>query len=134
MSPTVAPEAVRRWHEVLACTETARRDAQLEALLDDDVVFCSPAVHTPQRGRLLTTAYLRAAMEVLGPTLSYERQLIGEDSAVLEFRADLDGTLVHGVDLLRWGDDDRLVEFTVMVRPLRALQALVERMGAELAR
>ena len=128
------PAAVARWHEVVDCGDAARREDLMAALLADEVVFCSPAVHTPQRGRDLTSAYLRAAVQVLGPTLSYERQLFGEDSAVLEFRADLDGMAVHGVDLLRWGPDDRLVEFTVMVRPLKGLQALVEQMGAALSR
>lgn len=132
MSTPAAPEAVRRWHEVLACEQGERRGALLEALLADDVVFCSPAVHTPQQGRALTTAYLEAAMVVLGPTLRYDRQVFGGDSAVLEFRADLGGMAVHGVDLLRWGADDRLVEFTVMVRPLKGLHALVERMGEQL--
>lgn len=126
------PTAVRRWHDVVAATDPATRSALLDALLTDDVVFRSPAVHTPQEGRVLTTAYLEAAMVVLGPTLRYERELVTGDSAVLEFHADLDGVQVHGVDVLRWGDDGRLVEFTVMVRPLRGLQALVERMGAQL--
>ncbi len=126
------PPAVRRWHAVVDTDDPAARDALLADLLADDVVFRSPAVHSPQEGRLLTTTYLRAATTVLRPTLRYERELVTGDSACLEFHADLGGTLVHGVDLLRWGADDRLVEFTVMVRPLRGLTVLVERMQAAL--
>ena len=122
------PHAVRAWHEIA----DARDPAALAELLADDVVFRSPAVHRPQAGKPLTTAYLTAALVVLGPSLRYVHEWYGPRSAVLEFEADLDGTLVHGVDMLRWNDDDRLVEFTVMVRPLRGLQALVERMGAQL--
>ena len=90
-------------------------------------------MHTPQEGKALTTAYLSAAMVVLGPTLAV-RPASGTptDSAVLEFRAELDGLTVHGVDMLTWGDDGRLIDFTVMVRPVKGLHKLMELMAAEL--
>jgi hypothetical protein len=97
-------------------------------------VFRSPAVHTPQAGRERATAYLAAAVVVLGPTLRYQRHWYGADSAVLEFEAVLDGLTVHGIDMLAWNAADRLVEFTVMIRPLKALNHLVTLMSAELDR
>lgn len=124
------PTPVAAWHSIVE----QRDGSGLDDLLADDVVFRSPAVFTPQLGRARATAYLRAALTVLGPSLRYHRELVTGDSAMLEFTADLDGTEVHGIDLLRWGSDDRLVEFTVMVRPLRGLNRLVELMGAELQR
>jgi len=131
MSPSHdRPAAVDAWHEVVRTGDLER----LDALLADAVVFRSPAVHTPQEGRATTTLYLRAALEVLGPHLAYHRQLWDEESAVLEFTTEVGGKQVHGVDMLRWGPDDRLVEFTVMVRPLQGLTALVEEMGATLRR
>jgi hypothetical protein len=123
------PEPVAAWHALAQ----ARDPSRLAGLLADDVVFRSPAVHTPQQGRALTTAYLSAALVVLGPTLTYVREWYAEDSAVLEFRAELDGLTVHGVDMLTWGPDGRLTDFTVMVRPFRGLQRLMELMGAQLA-
>ena len=122
------PEPAVRWH---AIAET-RDPAGLEDLLAEDCVFRSPAVHTPQEGRVSTTAYLSAAMVVLGPTLTYEHEWYDDRSAVLEFTADLDGVSVHGIDMLRWGSDDRLTEFTVMVRPFKALTTLMEQMAAAL--
>lgn len=122
------PAPVAAWHEVAATRDPAR----LDALLADDVTFRSPAVHTPQEGKELTTAYLTAAMVVLGPTLTYLREWYADDSAVLEFRADLDGLTVHGIDMLTWGPDGRLTDFTVMVRPFKGLQKLIELMAAEL--
>jgi len=124
------PAAVQTWHEVVS---THDRDL-LQSLLTDDVVFRSPVVHTPQAGRALTTSYLEAAMIILGPNLQYHRQWFGVDSAVLEFTTVVDDIEVHGVDILTWGDDDRLVDFTVIVRPHKAHTVLIERMGAELAR
>ena len=124
------PAAVRTWHEIVRT-----RDPQLlQSLLTDDVVFRSPAVHAPQPGRELTTMYLEAAMTVLGPNLQYHRQWFGPDSAVLEFTTVVDDVEVHGVDMMTWDDDDRLVDFTVMVRPQKGLAQVIERVGAELMR
>lgn len=124
------PEPLARWHAVAE----SRDPAGLADLLDDNVTFRSPAVHTPQEGKDLTTAYLTAAIVVLGPTLTYVREWYDASSAVLEFRAELDGLTVHGIDMLTWGEDGRLTDFTVMVRPFKGLQKLIELMAAELAR
>ncbi len=97
-----------------------------------DVVFRSPAVHAVQVGKRITLAYLTAALAVLGPTLTYYRKLYAPDSAALEFTTHLDGLDVHGVDLLRWDDDGRIVDFAVLVRPLRGLEQLIELMRAQL--
>ena len=124
------PETVAAWHRLAE----ARDAAQLDALLAEDCVFRSPAVHTPQEGKALTTQYLSAALVVLGPTLRYRREWYAEDSAVLQFEAELDGLTVHGVDMLTWGSDGRLTDFAVMVRPFKGLTTLMEHMAAELPR
>ena len=115
------PAALRSWHAVVE----SRDPALLDDLLADDVVFRSPAVFTPQQGKAVTAHYLSSALAVLGPTLRYVGEWYDHTSAVLEFEAELDGVYVQGVDMLRWNDDG-LVSFTVMVRPLRGLQKLME--------
>ena len=122
------PPAVQAWHAVVESGDPAL----LDGVLADDVVFRSPAVFAPQPGKDLTSRYLRSAMVVLGPSLRYIGEWYGPSSAVLEFEAELDGMYVHGVDMLRWNDDDRLVSFTVMVRPMRGLTKLVELMQRQL--
>ena len=122
--------ALQRWHDVV----TAQDPALLDELLDDDVVFRSPAIHAPQPGKALTTGYLTAALAVLGPTLRYIDQWSDDHSAVLEFEAEVGGRTVHGVDMLRWNDDGKLTSFTVMVRPFSGLQQLMAAMVAELDR
>jgi hypothetical protein len=124
------PAPLEAWHAVA----TSRDPSGLSDLLADDVVFRSPAVHTPQEGKAITTAYLSAAITVLGPTLTYVREWHADGSAVLEFTASLDGLTVHGVDMLTWNDDGRITDFTVMVRPFKGLQKLIELMAAELTR
>jgi SnoaL-like domain len=123
------PEPVVHWHEIARSRDPSR----LAELLADEIVFRSPAVHTPQAGRALATAYLSAAMAVLGPSLRYRREWYGSQNAVLEFEAEIDGLTVHGIDMLEWNPDGKLVEFTVMVRPIKALQSLVTLMAAQLA-
>lgn len=118
---------VQQWHRIVR----ERDRAGLEALLDDDVVFHSPVVHTPQRGRRIATMYLAAALQVFaGPAFRYVREIVGERDAALEFETEIDGILVNGIDLLRWNEAGRLVEFKVMLRPLKAINAVHERMAA----
>jgi hypothetical protein len=124
------PAPVAAWHQIAE----SRDAAGLDDLLAEEVVFRSPAVHTPQEGKELTTTYLAAAVVVLGPTLAYRHEWYDASSAVLEFEAELDGRTIHGVDMLRWGGDGRLTGFTVMVRPFKGLEKLMEKMAAELFR
>ena len=123
------PETVTRWHEVVDTADPAL----LDALLAEDAVFRSPAVHAPQEGKQLTATYLRAALVVLGPTLTYRHEWWDGSSAVLEFHAELDGLTLHGIDMIEWDEAGRITAFTVMVRPFRALQKLMELMLSELA-
>ncbi len=125
---TEQPPAVKAWHAVVESGDPAL----LDGLLADDVVFRSPAVFAPQEGKDVAALYLRSAMAVLGPSLRYVGEWYAPSSAVLEFEAELDGLYVHGVDMLRWNDDDQLVSFTVMVRPMRGLTKLVELMQRQL--
>jgi hypothetical protein len=122
------PETLTRWHQVV----DTKDPALLDDLLAGDAVFRSPAVHAPQEGKELTTAYLSAAMVVIGPTLTYQHEWYDDGSAILEFTAELDGLTLHGIDMIRWGADGRITEFTVMVRPFKALQKLMELMLKEL--
>lgn len=124
-----APNAIAKWHEIVA----ARSLSGLDDLLADDVVFQSPAVHTPQAGKAVTKRYLHAALHVLNNgNFRYMGEWYGESSAVLEFETVIDGIQVNGVDIIHWDATDRIVRFKVMVRPVKALQTLMPLMAAEL--
>lgn len=117
---------VATWHEIVR-TRDARR---LVDLLAEDVVFHSPVVHTPQRGKAITTQYLAAALHVLGnDTFRYLREICGDRDAVLEFQLELDGIEVNGVDMMRWDGEGRITEFKVMLRPLKAVNLVHAKMG-----
>ena len=98
-------------------------------------MFSSPIVHTPQEGRARTTVYLRAAVAVLlaEDSFRYVGDWRAERSAVLEFTCTLDGVTINGVDMIEWNEQGRITAFKVMVRPLKAVNLLHQRMGAMLA-
>jgi hypothetical protein len=104
-------------------------------LLHPDVVFESPVVHTPQRGRDITFKYLASATKVLGgPTFSYLGEWTSGTGAVLEFSTEVDGITINGVDIIGFDADDRITHFKVMVRPLKAINLLHRLMGEQLAK
>lgn len=122
-------DPIAAWHEL----GRSRNPAALDFLLDDDAVFHSPVVHTPQVGKTITRAYLAAALQVFAnDSFRYVRELRGENDAVLEFELELDDVHINGVDMIRWNDAGRITEFKVMLRPLKAVQLIHEKMAAML--
>lgn len=118
---------ITRWHHLVE----SRDPDGLDELLDPDAVFLSPVVHTPQRGRPLVAMYLGAALLVfVNPSFRYVRELVGPTDAVLEFEVEIDGIQVNGVDMIKWNEAGRIVEFKVMLRPLKAIQLVHQRMAA----
>ena len=119
-------DTLKAWHALVDS-----RDAQaLHELLADDVVFHSPVVHTPQRGKAITALYLTGALHTLNNEhFRYEREVVGARDAVLEFVSQIDGVHINGVDLIRWDDEGRITDFKVMVRPLKAVNALHQAMA-----
>ena len=119
--------ALHTWHEVAR----TRNVAGLDALLADEVVFHSPVVHTPQVGKQLTRLYLAAAFQVFfNESFRYVREIAGPRDAALEFQVEIDGIAVNGIDLIKWNDSDRIVEFKVMIRPLKAINLIHQKMAA----
>jgi hypothetical protein len=125
---------VERWHQHLR----GELPGGLDELLDDDVVFYSPVVYTPQRGKDITKLYLQAAGVSLpgddsdAGSFGYTKQVLAGDTAVLEFETTVAGKYVNGVDIIRCNDAGRIVEFRVMIRPLQAVNAVHEQMKATL--
>ena len=110
-------------------------NAALWDLLDPDAVFESPVVHTPQRGRDITFKYLSSAGKVLGGAgFVYTGEWRSDSGVVLEFETEIEGIKLNGVDIIRFGDDGRVVHFKVMVRPLKASNLLHRLMGEQLAK
>ena len=136
---------IEKWHAHLR----GQLPGGLDELLDDDVVFYSPIVYTPQEGKAITKLYLEAAGQTLPGAeatggaagadekpgrFRYTKTVATGDTAVLEFETTVDGKYVNGVDLMRCNDAGRIVEFRVMIRPLQAINLVHEQMKATLER
>ncbi len=132
---------VAQWHAYLS----GDLPGGLDDLLDDDVVFYSPIVFTPQRGKQITGLYLRAASQTFAGSASsrkedpdsaerfhYTKSVISGDTAVLEFETTMDGKYVNGVDIIRCNDEGRIIEFRVMIRPLQAVNLVHQQMATML--
>ncbi|WP_339847062.1 nuclear transport factor 2 family protein [uncultured Halopseudomonas sp.] len=121
---------IEQWHEIVR-TQNA---AGLDTLLADDVVFHSPVVHTPQTGKKITRLYLMAAMKVLNEPghFTYLREVEQGNHAVLEFQTEIDGVTINGVDMIEWNEAGQIIDFKVMVRPLKAVSAIHAAMGSML--
>lgn len=122
----MAIDTLGTWHQFVR----DRNVAGLDGLLADGAVFHSPVVHSPQTGKAITKLYLSAAFSVFfNPSFTYVREIAGKREAMLEFQVEIDGIKVNGVDLIKWDDEGRIVEFKVMIRLLTAINLIHQKMG-----
>lgn len=130
-------KTIDNWHRFLR----GELPGGLDELLDDDVIFYSPVVFTPQKGKAVTKLYLRAAAAALPGETSrgtgegsfrYVNEVMSGRTAVLEFETTVGGKYVNGVDIIRCDEVGRIVEFKVMIRPLQAVNAVHASMKAML--
>lgn len=119
-------DPIKTWHGIVE-----KRDVQeLDALLAEEVVFHSPVVHTPQVGKAITKKYLAAAFHVFfNESFRYVRELQSDRDAVLEFEVKLDGITINGVDMIKWNEAGKIAEFKVMLRPLKAVNLIHQKMA-----
>ena len=116
MHPTL-----EKWHQVVAKKDMAL----LQEILADDCVFHSPILHTPQKGKALVTMYLSgAAMLLANDTFTYVREVVAGNELILEFTCEVGDITINGVDMIRVDDEGKIVDFKVMVRPLKAVETV----------
>ncbi len=118
-------------HAFRAAVEARDFDA-LPALFAADVVFRSPIAHKPYRGRDTVAIILRAVSRVF-EDLTYVREIGAPGAAdhALVFTAKVGDLDINGCDFLHVDEDGLIDEFTVMLRPLRAVTAFAEKMAVE---
>lgn len=122
---------LQRWRDFVRSHDPA----VLWDSLHPDVVFESPVVHTPQRGRDITFKYLTSVVKILGgPTFRFTGEWTNDTGAVLEFANDIDGITINGVDIIACDAEGRITRFKVMVRPLKAINLLHRLMAEQLGK
>ena len=102
---------------------------KLSELISDEAVFYSPVVHTPQKGKVLTTMYLMGASKVLINGFEYKKKIIKGLHGVLEFSCVVDDLTIEGVDIIELNEEGKVISFKVMIRPLKALNKVHQKMG-----
>ncbi|MFG0379634.1 nuclear transport factor 2 family protein [Pseudomonas sp. zbq_18] len=125
-----AAASLQRWHQFIAAHDLS----QLPELLHPQAVFRSPMAHTPYPGAQVVNLILNTVLKVF-QDFAYHRELATADglNVVLEFSAKVGGRELKGIDMIRFDEDGKIVEFEVMVRPMSGLAALGEEMGRRLA-
>ena len=121
-----AAASLQRWHQFVAAGDLS----PLPELLHPQAVFRSPMAHTPYPGAPVVNLILNTVLQVF-EDFAYHRELVSADglNVVLEFSAKVGGRELKGIDMIRFDEAGKIVEFEVMVRPMSGLQAL----GAEMA-
>ena len=124
-----ALESLARWHRLVE----SRNMEELDALLHADAVFRSPMAFKGYQSAPAVKLVLSTVIQVF-ENFTYHRSFAGDDdsSVVLEFSAEVSGKSLKGIDMIRFDDDGKIVDFEVMVRPFNGLQALGTEMGARL--
>ena len=106
------------WHKIVK----ERDISGIHNLLADEVVMHSPVVHTPVQGKKMVTMYLHAAFHTfLKDSFHYVRTLDNGPDHVLEFEVEIDGLHVNGVDMIKFNDEGKIIDFKVMIRPSNSL-------------
>jgi hypothetical protein len=122
-------QTINAWHEFVR----TKKPALLKQLLAENVQFHSPVVHTPQSGKAITLMYLMAALDVFSDnSFHYQRELLGDEFAVLEFSAEINGIVINGVDMITWDAEGKITDFKVMIRPLQAIKVIQDEMAMRL--
>jgi hypothetical protein len=117
------------WHD----TVNNKNINNLEKLLAEEVVLYSPVLHTPQKGKIITKMYLSAAFYVfVNDSFKYTREVTSGNDIILEFEVIIDDIVVNGVDMVKFNDEGLITEFKVMIRPIKALNLIHQKMMAML--
>jgi len=106
----------------------------LDDILDANCTFFSPVIFKPQQGKRLVKMYLETAFELFKEAGDFEyiKEVENRNCAVLEFNATLDGIVIDGIDMITWNEHGLVTEFKVMVRPIKAVEMIKNKMAEKL--
>ena len=120
-----AKKYIDSWHTVFKSQELDK----LDKIIADNAVFTSPVVFKPMEGKEITKMYLFAAGQSFNmDKFKYIREVHDGINSILEFETFIDEISVNGVDMIKWNNEGKIVDFKVMIRPLKAVQKVQEKM------
>ena len=122
---------IKEWHRFVKTKNTKI----LDNLLSDEIVFYSPAVHTPIPGIESTKRYLTSAIEILFQgNCKYVREIKGNNIASCEFEGFFNDIYLNGTDIFQWNSSNKIISFKVFIRPLKGLITLKDIMAEVLVK
>ncbi len=129
LKPAIA-NSLETWHQMIAAGDLAA----LPAIVHPDAVFRSPMAHQPYVSAQAVVLILSTVSRVF-ENFTYHRELVSDDglNIVLEFSANVGDKQLKGIDMIRFDEEGKIIDFEVMVRPMSGLQALGQKMAARLA-
>jgi len=114
------------WHKFV----NERNIHELNSFISDDVTLFSPVVFKPIKGKFMVTMYLQAAAEIIAnDNFKYVREVVDKQNAILEFETEINGLSVNGVDMLQFTKDGKLKEIKVMIRPIKGVNVVHQKMA-----
>ena len=120
-----AKDPIHKWNEVIVADDLNA----LDSIVADDAVFSSPVVFTPMEGKEITMVYLHAAGQSFNmQKFKYTKEIHDGMNSVLEFETYIDDISVNGVDMIEWNKEGKISNFKVMIRPIKAVQKVQEKM------
>ncbi|EPN9320824.1 nuclear transport factor 2 family protein [Acinetobacter baumannii] len=130
MTLEITKQSLEKWHHMIQSNDLSN----LNDLLADEVVFRSPVAYKPYEGRQVIFFILTNVVQVF-QNFTYHREFYTEDgeNVVLEFSADVGDKSLKGIDMIRFNEQGKIVDFEVMIRPMSGLAALAEQMGIRIA-
>jgi hypothetical protein len=131
MTLETTKQSLEKWHYMIQ----AGNLSDLNDLLADDVVFRSPVAYKPYEGKQVVFFILTNVIQVF-ENFTYHREFYTEDgeNVVLEFSANVSGKSLKGIDMIRFNEQGKIVDFEVMIRPMSGLAELAEQMGIRIAK
>ena len=120
-----ASELIHKWHNVVKSYEVK----DLDEIIAEDASFSSQVVFKPMHGKEVTLMYLHAAGQSFNMNkFKYTKEVHDGMNSVLEFETFIDDISVNGVDIIEWNEDGKIQNFKVMIRPIKAVQKVQEKM------
>ena len=120
--------SLEEWENIILTSNTDR----LESILDKDVIFYSPVVFTPQKGKIIVIQYLTAAVKVFqNKQFRYTNIIKSNNFTYAEFEAKFGNILVNGIDIIKI-KNNLIIEFKVFLRPLKGIEIVWKEMRESL--
>ncbi len=133
--------ALDRWHSIIerqlmhdgaTLSGAAQAELMLEMsdLLDEDIIFSPPTYWQSRPGKPTTMWILKQVSEIFSK-FSYQRQIVDPSklNVVLEFSCMVDEIPCQGVDIITFSEEEKIVDFKVLIRPPEAALRIKQHMN-----